>query len=119
MIYSLDSTNAPLIIPERIERPTSHPDDSPSVAYTRLGCYMYGALNRCLNGARNNVLAIHYVSKREEEEWRSFFYGDVIGVKPWSRCVCSEEEILESSFIKHVRETTHINEEGRVCVELP
>ena len=33
--------------------------------------------------------------------------------------MCSDDEILEASFIKHVRETTHINDEGRVCVKMP
>ena len=45
---------APLIIPEKIVRDQSFPDNSPSVAVTRLGCYVYGGLNKCPHRTPNN-----------------------------------------------------------------
>ena len=111
---------APLIIVERcVSSPTS-PDNSPSVAITRLGCYIYGYLNNPSSRAVNNILSINHDNRIEDtEELKTFFYGDVIGVKPTSLCVCSDNQISESAFIKHVQETTVINEEGRVCVQMP
>ena len=111
---------APLIIAERcVSSPTS-PDNSPSVAITRLGCYIYGYLNNPSSRAVNNILSINHANRIEDtEELKTFFYGDVIGVKPTSLCVCSDNQISESAFIKHVQETTVINEEGRVCVKMP
>ena len=34
-------------------------------------------------------------------------------------CVCSDKEIVESAFIKHVKKTTVINEDDRVNVQMP
>ena len=80
------------------------PDDNPLLAFTRLGCYVYGGLNKTLCGAVNNVLSVNQINKFEElDELKTFFYGDVIGVKPTSICVCSDNEIAESAFIEHVR----------------
>ena len=34
-------------------------------------------------------------------------------------CFCSDKQIAESAFIKHVKTTTHINQDGRICVQMP
>ena len=115
----IGSEYAPLIIPERIVRAPSSPDESPSIAITRLGCYVYGGLSKHPGRIVNTVLSVNYVSKLEEDELNLLFYGDVIGVKPTSLCVCSDNQIVESAFIKHVRKTTRINVDGRVCIEMP
>ena len=44
---------------------------------------------------------------------------DQIGIKPTRLCVCSDNELRESSFIKHVRDTTRILDDGRVEVKMP
>ena len=38
----------------------------------------------------------------------NFFYGELLGVKPSTLCVCSENEVKESAFIKHACSTTKI-----------
>ena len=50
---------APLIIPEKITRDARYPDDSPSIAETRLGCYLYGGLNGRPRCAPNDVHSIN------------------------------------------------------------
>ena len=109
----------PLIITERTVRAAVEPDKKPSLAYTRLGCYIFNKMNQRPKKTVNQVLAIHSLGSVEDEEYRNFFYGDVLGVKPSSRCVCSDAEIAESSFIKHVRDNTVMNEEGRVQMKVP
>ena len=37
------------------------------------------------------------------------FYRDILGMKPTSLCVCSNNQILESAFIKHVQTMTLID----------
>ena len=109
---------APLILPENVLRDSQHPDDSPSVAITRLGSYIYGGLSKSTQTV-NRVLSINFVNKLEENELKTYFYGDIIGVRPTSLCICTDNQIVESAFIKHVRATTKINSEGRICVQLP
>ena len=112
----------PLIQTERSITAPVDPDNSPSIACTRLGSYIYGGLNNPLRRAMNNVLSVNAIDMSHNiniEQLRHFFYSDVIGVKPTSICVCSDKEIAESAFIKHVRKTTKINEEGRVEVSCP
>ena len=110
---------APLIIPERVVRDQTHPDNYPSVAVTRLGCYVYGGLTKFSEKLSNSILTLNHVSRFEENSLKNFFYGDIIGVKPSSLCVCSNNEIAEAAFIKHVKNTTYINSDGRVCIEMP
>ena len=110
---------APLIVAGKCVSSPSNPDKSPSVALTQLGCYVYGGLNNSSARVINNVLSVNFINRIETEELKTFFYNDVIGVKPTSVCACSDSEIAESAFIKHVRATTSINEDGRVCVKMP
>ena len=111
---------APLSIGEKcVSSPTS-PDDSPSVALTRLGCYIYGGLSNSTKRVINNILSVNHVKRIEDtDKLKTFFCGAVIGVKPTTLCVCSDNQIPESLYIKHVRTTNKINEKGRVCVQMP
>ena len=34
-------------------------------------------------------------------------------------CVCSDKQIAKSAFIKRVKATTHIKQDGRICVQMP
>ena len=87
-------------------------DDSPSVALRRLGCYLYGGLSNSTKRVINNIFSVNHVNRiMDTDELKTFFYGNVIGVKPTTLCVCSDNQMSESSFIKHVRTTNKINEE--------
>ena len=109
----------PLIVSEKNVRAAVDPDNKPSLAYTRLGCYIYNGLNRRSRKVVNQILFIHSLSREEDEEYRNYFYGDILGVQPSSRCICSDNEIAESSFIKHAQDNTIINDEGRVEMKIP
>ena len=110
---------APLIMPEKIIRSSVSPDDFPSIAVTRLGYYVYGELNKYPVDDTMTVKSVNHLNKFEEDEIKLFFYGDVLGVKPTSLCVCSNTQIAESAFIKHVTKTTRINADGRVEMMMP
>ncbi len=114
---------APLISEESVLRATGDPDNNPSVAFTRLGCYLFGGLTkgneRTVNSLTVNSLNTNFINKQDESELKRFLYSDVIGVQPTSLCVCTDNEISESKFIKHVHESTTMNDEGRVSVEMP
>ena len=110
---------APLILPEKLIRSPSCPDDAPSVACTRLGCYIYGGFGEKFEGTKKEILFIQQVNEEEMQEMRKFFYGEVLGVQPTSTCMCSDNMIAESAFIKHVQATTKIDESGRVSVRMP
>ena len=109
----------PLIVSEKSTRASEDPDSKPSLAYTRLGCYIFNSLHQRSKKRTNQVLAIQSLNTAEDEEFKNFFYGEVLGVQPSSQCVCSDNEIAESSFIKHVQENTIMNEQGRVEMKAP
>ena len=67
----------------------------------------------------SDVLSVNTIDRWQENEMKNFFYGDILGVKPTSKCICSDNEISESSFIKHARATTRLDESCRVCVQMP
>ena len=110
---------APLITAEKCVSARFEPDKHPSIACTRIGCYIYGGLLNEPTESVNNVVSINHIDMREINNLETFFYGDVIGVKPTTLCTCSDVEIAESAFIKHVRATTTINDDGRICVKMP
>ena len=62
---------------------------------------------------------LHFISKAEDQRLRDVFYGDVLGVKPARLCTCSDTEISEARFIKHVKAITMIRNEGRVQAQMP
>ena len=111
---------APLIVPETTIRDERDPDHNPSIAITRLGMYLYGSLMQTKTGIVKEILSINYLNK-EDELMKTFFYSDrcTIGVRPTSLCACSDSEIAESAFIKHVRKTTTLDPSGRVRVNMP
>ena len=64
---------APLILPEKALRAEENPDGSPSVAFTRLGCYLFGGLIESSEQTVRHILKINHISKLEQEDFKSFF----------------------------------------------
>jgi hypothetical protein len=62
---------------------------------------------------------VNFLSKSEDQQLRDFFHGDILGVKPTKFCTCSDTEISDTAFIKHVKATTTISDEGRVRIQMP
>ena len=62
---------------------------------------------------------MHYVYVEQNAEYfQSLYESDVCGVKPTRICACSDKEVLESYFLKHVRDAIRQTKEGRVEVSL-
>ena len=108
-----------LIQSEGNTRAPTNPDDHPSIAHTRLGNFIYSELSPQSKTVNNHEIQLNYIKAIEEDQLNKFFYNDIIGVKPTSTCVCSDKEIAEAAFIKHVKQTTHINSDGRVSTAIP
>ena len=68
---------------------------------------------------RISKVAINTEEQSELKDLEKIFTNDMVGVSSTRKCVCSDEEILESNFIKSAEANTKINEEGRVEVALP
>ena len=62
-----------LILPEKALRAEENPDGSPSVAFTRLGCYLFGGLIESPQQIVRHILKMNHVSKLEQEDLKSFF----------------------------------------------
>ena len=63
-------------------------------------------------------MCIEYIDENPRHFY-SLNESDVCGVKPTSICACSDKEIVESQFLKHVRSTIRQTEDGRVEESLP
>ena len=50
---------------------------------------------------------------------KSWYEENLSGVKPTEICTCSNNDIKESQFLKHVKKTIHLTEDGRVEVSMP
>ena len=116
---------APLIQPKEIICSPINSDLYPSVAVTSLGCYLFGGIQSG-KGKYSNINFVekmNYVNEDKLQElndnFNHFYQSELLGVKPSSICVCSDQEISESSFIKHVRNTTTKTPDSRVKMKMP
>ena len=110
---------APYIQSLKVVQASLNPDNHPSVAFTRLGCYLFGAIVEAPKPRYTEIAKLNFISKTEDQILRDVFYGDVLGVKPTKLCTCSDTEISEARFIKHIKATTTISCEGRVQAQIP
>ena len=109
--------NANLMTPTKYLKHQSESDEFPTAVETKLGWYIYGP---CCENSVYNTSSVHYVRLHDEPpDIRAWYEADIAGVKPTRLCACSEKEVAESQFIKHVRETMHLTEEKRIEVSLP
>ena len=72
LLIGLDYT--PLILPEKALRAEEDPDGSPSVAFTRLGCYLFGGLIESSEQTVRHILKIYHISELEQEDLKSFLW---------------------------------------------
>ena len=80
----------------------------------RLNCYLFGCLIESPQQTVRHVPKINHISKLEKRD----FYRDIFGVKPTFYLFCFDKQMAESALIKHVKATTHINQNGRICVQM-
>ena len=96
-----------------------NPDDNPTGVDTPLGWYIYGPKTQNTLNAHELSYVHHVYVEQNATYFQSLYESDVCGVKPTRICSCSDKEILESYFLKHVRDTIRQTKEGRVEVSLP
>ena len=112
---------APIIHAASLIQADTDPMLHPSVAVTPLGPYIFGGLTNYVKPSSirvNHIAKVEHIDPSELTDIRKFFESELIGVKPSSLCVCSDNEVQESAFIKHVKETTELVGD-RVCVSMP
>ena len=96
-----------------------NPDDNPTGVDTPLGWYIYDPKNQNTLNADELSYVHHVYVEQNAENFQSLHESNVCGVKPTRICACSDKEVLESHFLKHVRDTIRQTKEGRVEVSLP
>ena len=97
---------------------TDNSEDYPQAAETLLGWYIFGPVGNTTNHHHANVLRLR-TPEDDPVNIRSLYEADVCEVKPTRICACSDKEVKESYFPKHVKDTIRQTEEGRVEVSLP
>ena len=109
---------ASLTTPVSYLQHTDNSEDYPQAAETLLGWYILGPAGNTTNHHHANVLRLR-LQEDDPVDTRSLYEADVCGVKPTRIGACSDKEVKESYFLKHVRDTIRQTEEGRVEVSLP
>ena len=82
-----------------------NPDDNPTGVDTPLGWYIYGPKNQNTLNADELSYVHHVYVEQNAENFQSLYESNVCEVKPTRICACSDKEVLESHFLKHVRDT--------------
>ena len=94
------------------------PDSYPTGVETPLGWYVFASKAR--NAVDDELKNVHRVYVEESSQhFQTMYESDVCGVKPTRICSCSDKEVAESQFLKHVRSTIRQTKDGRVEVSLP
>jgi hypothetical protein len=55
----------------------------------------------------------------KDQDIKKLIFQDQLGIKPTRYCTCSEKEMRECAFIRHVRESTRVLDDGRIEVRMP
>ena len=55
----------------------------------------------------------------KDQDIKKLTFQDQLGIKPTGYCTCSEKEMRECAFIRHVRESTRVLDDGRIEVRMP
>ena len=82
-----------------------NPDDNLTGVDTPLGWYIYGPKTQNTLNAHELSYVHHVYVEQNATYFQSLYESDVCGVKPTRICSCSDKEVLESYFLKHVRDT--------------
>ena len=68
----------------------------------------------------NEITHIQYIRTGDDQnQMRSLYESELSAVKPSKLCACSDNVIIESNFIRHVKSTIHQIDHGRIKVSLP
>ena len=94
------------------------PDNFPTGVETPLGWYIFGPKSNM--SPSDKIRMVHRVYVEDSSRnFQSMYESDVCGVKPTRICACSDKEVAEAQFLKHVRKTIRKTEDGRIEVSLP
>ncbi|CAB3986904.1 Hypothetical predicted protein [Paramuricea clavata] len=55
----------------------------------------------------------------KDQDIKKLIFQDQLRIKPTGYCTCSEKEMRECAFIRHVRESTRVLDDGRIEVRMP
>ena len=91
------------------------PENNPTGVDTPLGWYIYGPKNQ--NALNTDELScVHRVYVEQNAEYfRSLYESDVCGGKPTRICACTDKEVVESQFLKHVKNNIRPRKEESKC----
>lgn len=87
-----------------------------------LGWYITGPKGKPSPKSSFHNITVQTFTKLEEQhaEIERMIQSDILGVKAGTKlCVCSENELSKSAFIKQVKENTEVLPEGRIKVRIP
>jgi hypothetical protein len=110
---------APYIQTLNVLQAPSDPDKHPSIAFTKLGCYLFGGIVGPPKPRFATMTKVNFISKFEDQQLRDSFHGDILGVKTTKLCTYSDTKISGTAFIKHVKATTTISDKDRVRLQMP
>ena len=110
---------ANLMAPMSYLKHPTEPDNYPTAAETSLGWYVFGP-NQSESLPEGFVQSQHvHLVENDLLCVKSWYEANLSGVKPTEICTCSNNDIKESQFLKHVKKTIHLTEDGRVEVSMP
>lgn len=88
--------------------------NAPIAKQTPLGWILLGDLNDV-----NHTPYVNHVSVVSEPNIAKMFEIDSLGVKPTRACTCSDDELAESAFIEHFKESVRFQSDGRLEMKMP
>ena len=105
--FDYASLTTPLNYLQHIYEPTRNP----TAAETQLGWYLFGPKNWS-NVYLNEITNIQFIQTRDDlKQMYSLYESELSGVKPSKLCACSDNAIIKSNFIRHVKNTIHQTED--------
>ena len=88
---------------------------NPGEPIAKKNIFGWSVLGHLEDKAAPGIFAIEIIDEiATQQDIKKLILQDQLGVKPTRYCTCSEKELQECAFIRHVRESIKVLEDGRI-----
>ena len=125
IVEDLHLSGGPVDILLGTDLPEAHRDfkvlsGNPGEPIAKKNIFGWTVLGHIEDRSAPGIFAIEVVDEiATNNDIQKLLFQDQLGIKPTRYCTCSEKEMKECAFIRHVRESTRVLDDGRIEVQMP
>ncbi|CAB4015097.1 Hypothetical predicted protein, partial [Paramuricea clavata] len=125
IVEDLHLNGGPVDILLGTDLPEAHRDfkvlaGNPGEPIAKKNIFGWSVLGNLEENSTPGIFAVETIDDiTKDQDIKKLTFQDQLGIKPTGHCTCSEKEMRECAFIRHVRESTRVLDDGRIEVRMP